>query len=328
MRAVSFLTARRAVFVATLLVLLSACSGGAKLPGGIAAPALPGSQAAGSAAVASQSRAVAAVAMPASQAARSGAPSSQTGTAVQLPTALGIPSMVIRNATITIETTNPSQAQQALGGIAQDFQGQVLNSRTTYQGSRLFIVETIEVPSAQFIDALNRVRGLGKVTNENTSSQDVTQEYVDVQSQLANLRVSEARLQALMARAKNVQDVIAVERELAGVQGQLDQVEGREKYLQTKSAMSSIQATFQLPPPASALPTVASWQPSATLVEALSAVARFWQGMVDLVIWLVVFLGPPAALAMIAWAVWVRRPRQTPTASPVPPVGSAAPPAP
>jgi hypothetical protein len=89
---------------------------------------------------------------------------------------------------------------------------------------------TIRVPadSRTYSNTLERLRGLStKVVEESVSSQDVTEEFVDLESSLRNLRATEARLLALLERAQKVEEVITVQRELTNVRGQIEKIEGR-----------------------------------------------------------------------------------------------------
>jgi hypothetical protein len=86
-----------------------------------------------------------------------------------------------------------------------------------------------------------RAEGLGEeVTTDTVSGQDVTEEYVDLQSRERNLLAAEQSLLDLYNRADDVQDALSIQRELTGIKGQIEQVQGRMQYLKQSSDTSQI----------------------------------------------------------------------------------------
>jgi hypothetical protein len=99
-----------------------------------------------------------------------------------------------------------------------------------------------------------------------------------------------------------VSDTLAVQRELSNVDTQINQLEGRENYLKAHSAFSTIVITIQ--PPVVAVPTPqAGWNPFHAMLSAVAALGVVGQGVVDAIIWLLVFGVPLAALALVALAI-------------------------
>lgn len=261
------------------------------------------------------------------------APANQNASLPTLPVAQAGDQMLIQNANITLEIKSPTDAQDELVRIARDEGGQATNASSSYQGAQLFIKQTITVPADRFGDTMARVRKIvqgqqGKELGEEITVQDVGEEFADVQAQIKNLQVTEQRLQELMNRATTVESAIAVQNQLTNVQGQIDRLQGRANFLSRKSAMSTIVATLQTPPPTPTRVEIAGWQPSATLVAALDTAANFWHGVIDTLIYAVVILGPIVAILAIIIIVarmFLRRPGpQTPPAPPAAPLGATA----
>jgi hypothetical protein len=100
---------------------------------------------------------------------------------------------------------------------------------------------------------LDELRSLGeKVTTDSISGQDVTEEYVDLKSRERNLRATEESLLRLYDRAENVEEALSIQRELTGVRGEIELVQGRIKYLDQRSTYSQITLNIQpvtSPPP-------------------------------------------------------------------------------
>src|SRR5438552_2755585 len=89
-----------------------------------------------------------------------------------------------------------------------------------------------EAPSARFDDAVLGVKPLGKVESSSASAMDVGEEFVDVNARIANSKRLEARLVTLLStRTGKLEDVLAVERELARVREEIERSETRVRYL-------------------------------------------------------------------------------------------------
>ena len=114
----------------------------------------------------------------------------------------GVERLVIRNAHLTLVVTDPAQSTEDISQMAQEMGGFVVSSsvyQTTYADDVLAIQAsiTIRVPAERLDEALNLIKaGSIEVRSENVSGQDVTQEYIDLQSQLRNLELAEDELRA------------------------------------------------------------------------------------------------------------------------------------
>lgn len=99
---------------------------------------------------------------------------------------------------------------------------------------------TVRVPVGSFDAFIEDVSKLGTVKFESETSSDVTQEHVDLSARLANLRAQEARLRELVASAQNVTDVLAVEKELWRVRGEIESLDAQVQWLERQAAMATV----------------------------------------------------------------------------------------
>lgn len=106
----------------------------------------------------------------------------------------------------------------------------------------------VRVPSAQFRLAMVELAKLGEVTQRAVSAQDVTEEFHDLEVRLENLRATRDRLEKFMAKAKNMQEMLTVEKELERVAQQIDQISGRLRFLRTRAAFSLVTVSFSPKP--------------------------------------------------------------------------------
>jgi hypothetical protein len=162
----------------------------------------------------------------------------------------------------------------------------------------------IKIPSPNYDQAMSGMNGIGKLRSSNTTAEDVGEEYVDVNARMANAHRLEERLVTLLAnRTGKLDDVLAVERELARVREEIERYEGRLRFLRSRTAISTL--TVNLTEPA---PVVG--QPGSNVLVDAAIVA--WRNFVNLVAGLIAASGVFIPLAVVAGAVvWVwRRKRQ------------------
>jgi hypothetical protein len=100
---------------------------------------------------------------------------------------------------------------------------------------------TLRIPADRYTGFLEAVRQLGEVRTLHSSTQDVTAEYVDVEARLRNKRKEEERLLNVLSEATGkLEEVLAVEKELARVRGEIEQMEGRQRLLDDLVALSTV----------------------------------------------------------------------------------------
>ena len=157
-------------------------------------------------------------------------------------------STVIKTATLSLEVkkNNFPDAIERANAIATDMGGYVISTdRSAGRPSSAVIV--IRVPASHFKAALAQMHSLGggKVRSESVSGQEVGQEFVDLAARERNLRAQARVLLRLMNRAVTVTDTIRVESELSQVQGQIEQIAGRLRYLHDQADMSTITVSLR-----------------------------------------------------------------------------------
>ncbi len=150
---------------------------------------------------------------------------------------------IIRNADITLQVTSVESMLATIRTITDSAGGVVFASSSSYDGDQQIASMTLDVPQEQFDQVITQLRsaaGVKKVEKETVSSQDVTEQYVDLQSQLRNLQATQARLQQLMGQATQLQDVLTIQQQLSNVEGQIEQTTGRINYLDKHTSFSRI----------------------------------------------------------------------------------------
>ena len=150
--------------------------------------------------------------------------------------------MIIREGTATLRVDSLEVAIARVQQLAQRVGGYVANSslQSGAENAREASLE-LKIPSARWDQALGGLKPIGKLESQQTSSQDVGEEYVDVTARMQNARRLEERLVSLLAtRTGKLDDVLAVERELARVREEIERYEGRLRFLRSRVAMSTL----------------------------------------------------------------------------------------
>ena len=161
---------------------------------------------------------------------------------------------IIRNASLTVEVTSPTESQRKVSVIAESHQGFVVTSeathRTTEDASKPAIIVNlvVRVPAAQVSQTLDEIRAVGaRVVSEKITGQDVTEEFMDLEARIKNQKALESQFLEIMKRAVTVADALNVQRELAEVRTGIEKLEGRKRFLENQASLSTINVTLQPP---------------------------------------------------------------------------------
>ena len=230
------------------------------------------------------------------------------------PGALASMHMIIKNAEIKLLVTDTDIAIDRATQVVGDAGGYIVSSRVWsqphYDGKNYkYAAITIGIPVQEFEHTLSRLRGLSvQVLDETASGEDVTNQFVDLQSQLTNLEATRERIKMFLDSAKTVDEALRINQELSVIESQIEQIKGQMNYLEDRSAYSTI--TINLEPELPELepvvtPTPNPWNPGETFNNAKETVTFAYQGIVNFLIWffvvLIPILAPPA---LIIWGVW------------------------
>ena len=216
--------------------------------------------------------------------------------AADAATPADLPRMIIYNGSLVLVLADTDAGQSAVIKAAEDAGGYVSNASSySYESGLRRIELTLRVPAESFNATMDALRALAmEVTQDSISSQDVTQEYVDLESRLNALEVKEARLEELMEEAEDTEAVLAVYAELSSTQIQIEETKGRMRYLERQSGMATITVTL-VPDELSQPVEIAGWRPQGTAKRAVEALVGAFQFLVDALIWVVIVLLPVVA---------------------------------
>jgi hypothetical protein len=239
--------------------------------------------------------------------------------------ATSIERMVLKNAQISIVVADVEGRVTNIQVMAQQMGGYVVSSNMyqSYASDNVYVPEAqlvIRVPADRLDKALEEIKkDVVEVKSETSSGEDVTAQYVDLQSRLKNLEAAEAQLEEIMKQATETEDVINVFNQLTAYREQIELVKGQMKYYEESAALSVI--TVQIIAEEKEQPIqIGGWQPSGVARESIQNLIYFFQGFVDFLIRFILLILPvlilisiPFYLAFLALRAifrWLRGPKK------------------
>lgn len=163
---------------------------------------------------------------------------------------------IIRNADITIEVPSTTDAQHRVTSIAEAHGGFVVTSEAKQRESNdparrtLDIKLVVRVPSNQFGRAFDEIKQLaGNTPAEQVTSQDVTEDFIDLEARIKTQKALEVQFLEIMRQAHKIEEALEVQRQIAEVRTEIEKLEGRKRFLENRSSLSTINVNIQTPKP-------------------------------------------------------------------------------
>ncbi len=137
---------------------------------------------------------------------------------------------IIKQGSLILETDAFDEAYAKIIQMIEGKDGYIQHSQTYFryldrenpENSLRYSNMTLRVPSSQFTEIFNQIKAMGKVTNENIGGEDITESYRNIERELENLEIQEARFQDILKQADKVEDILRIENELARVRNQIN----------------------------------------------------------------------------------------------------------
>jgi hypothetical protein len=230
--------------------------------------------------------------------------------------------LIVRTGQLNLEVAVLDDALAAAEQAVTAAGGYVAASQRQGDDENAGAMVTYRIPVERWEATLAALRKVGvKVLSEQTGSEEVTSQVVDLGARLANLRATESALQAIMTKATKIPDILEVQSQLTGVRGEIEQLTAQKQSLEERAAMATLTVGFSLPPTVAVAAVQESWDPANEVDRAAATLVGLGQGVANAAIWFVIVLLPLALvlgiLVGVAWLVARRfRPRPAPPAPP------------
>lgn len=149
---------------------------------------------------------------------------------------------VILNYSIHLEVQEFEKAMDGLINLAESSGGYVFKSNSNSQDKNYKWAQVgIRVPSSKVGSALTTIRGFGTVERENSTAEDITEGYVDLEARIKNAKASEARLLQLSQKAGKLAEVLEIEKEISRVRGEIESFEAKKQNWDVLTEMVTIE---------------------------------------------------------------------------------------
>jgi len=211
---------------------------------------------------------------------------------------------VIKNDQLTLVVKDPAKSMKDIVALAEKLGGYVVTSnlyQTTYGPNNISVPQAqvvIRVPAEKLTEATDQIKkGAVEVRSENLTGQDVTDQYVDLQSRLAADQAAADQLLKIMQDAKRTEDVLNVFQQLRQIQSDIEVLKGQIKYIDQSTATSEINVTLIAEEGAQPI-EIGGWRLQGTSNQAVQDLINFTQNLTRFLIRVALFNLP--ALLLIA----------------------------
>lgn len=229
--------------------------------------------------------------------------------------------LIIKDGRIIVVVDETETAVDQTMQLIVDLGGYIISQHVfnDAQGYR-YATMRLAVPVLNFEDAMRTLRTLGDVVSESASGDDVTGEFVDLNSRLDNLDATRERLRSFLEQAETVEQALEVNAELKIIEEEIAVIQGRINFLSDRAAFSTIDLTIDpwIPTPTPSptptmtptstptpLPTPHEWRPGDTAETAAVQLQNTAQGTADFFIYYGIVCGPWLfLLALLTYIVW------------------------
>ncbi|MGO9466054.1 MAG: DUF4349 domain-containing protein [Isosphaeraceae bacterium] len=202
---------------------------------------------------------------------------------------------IIYDAQIDLIVESVDPVARKVAGLVENARGYIAEQNVTGSpGSQRSMRWKIRVPVEQFESLVASLVLLGETERNNRTSQDVTEQYYDIEARIKNKRVEEQTLnKILQERSGKLEDVLKIEIELSRVRGEIEQLEGRIRVLENLSSLATLTLNVREREKYAPAPPVAADFPT--------QISRTWNAS----LLSLVNLGKSLVLWAVNWALWI-----------------------
>jgi Domain of unknown function (DUF4349) len=205
--------------------------------------------------------------------------------------------IVIKNADLAIVVKDVEGRMKNIQVMAEQMGGFVVSSNLyeSYTSNYVEVPEgqiVIRIPSEKLEEVMDNIKkDVVEVQSETVSGQDVTAEYVDLQSRLKSLEAAETQLEEIMKTATETEDVVNIFNQLVSYREQIEVVKGQIKYYDEAASLSAVSVRIIAEETIQPV-VIGSWEPKGVALEAIQDLIDFLQGFTEFAIRFVIYILP------------------------------------
>lgn len=150
---------------------------------------------------------------------------------------------LIKRGDVSVQVENLSDSLAYVEKWTESFSGYVASSSATERDAYF----SLKIPSARFEEAMNSAGTIGKVTSHSVNTEDVSEQFYDLESRIENKKIMKEKLEGYLKNASDIKDLLQIERELNSVVSEIDSMEGRMRRLSNQIEYSTVSVHISLP---------------------------------------------------------------------------------
>ena len=213
--------------------------------------------------------------------------------------------LIVRNGDMSLVVEDITQAVEDITQMSLAFGGYVVSSYIYGEEEEMRGWISFRVPDEKFETALEQLRDMAvRVESESTSSQDVTEEYIDLQARLGNAEATEQQYLALLDKAEEIEDILRIYDYLSRIRSEIEQLKGRIQYLEQTTSTSFIEVYLE---PEEAV-VGDGWSAMGVLKAAARGLVTAGKVLGTIAIWLLIFI--PIWGTILGIILWRRHKRR------------------
>lgn len=152
---------------------------------------------------------------------------------------------LIRNGSMTLEIKDIEETRLAIEKVCKELNAWISNEHQAKYDHRIQYTAEIRVEASKFDELIKQLEKLAISVDEKTiNTQDVTEEFIDVEARLKTKRELEARYHEILKQAKSVTDILSIEGQLNSVRAEIESAQGRLNYLKNQVAYSTLNLSY------------------------------------------------------------------------------------
>ncbi len=203
---------------------------------------------------------------------------------------------LIRTGHISVEVESLADTRDGVYSWVSALGGFVFSSSES--ATRLSI--TVRVPAKNFDKAMENAKGMGQIKSKDVSSEDVTEQFYDLETRLNTKKILLERYQSYLAKSASVEDLLSIEAKINDVTSDIESMQGQMNRLSSSIEFSTITVDARLPPNTTETGFVLP-DTGAQFKEMFGNAAGFFNGLLFVVLYLLIFGIPVLMLLALFW---------------------------
>jgi hypothetical protein len=153
---------------------------------------------------------------------------------------------LIKNGTISLEVKDIKTEKIKVDSLIKKYKAYFEKETTNRYGNSTILTLKIRIPSQDFEKFIVGIeKGGNKITNKEISTEDVTEEYIDLETRLLNKRKFMGRYQELLKSAKNIKEMLEIQEKIRILEEEIESATGRLKYISNQVIYSTLELRLE-----------------------------------------------------------------------------------